>query len=167
MDKWDSSLLGFNYGGSGGSASGNSLVYDPVKTLDLTNNSSLVNSNPVWNMSGSIPAVSSDSYLKGLNPAGGSSPSLLDGFLGTPEKQGWGGLAIGTAGGIGNLFMGMQQYGLAKQALATTKEQLSRNYEAQKVTTNAELQDRQRARVASNPGAYVSVSDYMKQNGIN
>ena len=115
-----------------------------------------------------------DSSLLGSNFAGSGvptpdkvTPSFLDGFLGTPGKQGWGGLAIGTAGGIGNLFMGMQQYGLAKQALATTKEQLNRNYEAQKVTTNAEMQDRQRARVASNPGAYVSVSDYMKQNGIN
>ena len=92
--------------------------------------------------------------------------SFWDGFRGTPEKQGWGGLAIGTLGGAANLYMGLQQYNLAKQALATTQEQMNRNYEAQKKTTNAEMEDRQRARVASNPTGYVSVADYMNQNRI-
>ena len=95
-----------------------------------------------------------------------AAPSLWDSFLGTPSKSGWGGLAIGTLGGAANLYMGLQQYNLAKQALATTQEQMNRNYEAQKKTTNAEMEDRQRARVASNPTGYVSVADYMNQNRI-
>lgn len=80
--------------------------------------------------------------------------------------QGWGGLALGAAQGIGNLYLGMQQYNLAKDTLANNKAQFERNYEAQKTTTNSALEDRQRARVASNPGAYQSVGDYMNQNGV-
>lgn len=40
------------------------------------------------------------------------------------------------------------------------------NYEAQKKTTTASLEDRQRARMTSNAGAYQSVDDYMSQNGM-
>jgi outer membrane murein-binding lipoprotein Lpp len=62
--------------------------------------------------------------------------------------------------------MGMKQYGLAKDTLAANKAQFERNFEAQRRTTNAALEDRQRARVASNPGAYQSVGDYMDQNQV-
>jgi hypothetical protein len=62
--------------------------------------------------------------------------------------------------------MGMNQYNLAKETLAANKAQFERNFDAQKATTNASLEDRQRARVASNPGAYQSVGDYMNQNGV-
>lgn len=88
------------------------------------------------------------------------------GMLGTRDQQGWGGLALGAAQGIGSLYLGMQQYNLAKDALANNKSQFERNFAAQKTTTNASLEDRQRARVASNGGAYQSVGDYMSQNGI-
>ena len=62
--------------------------------------------------------------------------------------------------------MGMKQYGLAKQSLAEGKLQFQLNYDAHKTTTNSALEDRQRARVASNAGAYESVGDYMDKNGI-
>ena len=94
------------------------------------------------------------------------SNSFSDWFFGNAQQQGKGGLVLGSLGGLGNLFMGMQQYNLAKQALSTTKEQIERNYNAQKAVTNADLEDRQRARIASNPGAYTPLSDYMNQNGI-
>ncbi len=106
------------------------------------------------------------SSLPGAKLLTDSSPSAMDWFFGNSQQQGKGGLVLGAAGGIGNLFMGMQQYNFAKQALATTKEQIDRNYTAQKQMTNADLEDRQRARIASNPGAYVPLSDYMNQNGI-
>lgn len=82
------------------------------------------------------------------------------------KTQGWGGTALGVANGISNAWMGMQQYGLAKDQLAQSKKQFELNYGAQQKTTNAALSDRQAARVASNPGAYQSVADYMKTNGI-
>ena len=80
--------------------------------------------------------------------------------------MGWGGMALGAAQGLGNAYMAMKQYGLAKDSLAENKRQFQLNYDAQKSTTNSALEDRQRARVASNAGAYQSVGDYMDKNGI-
>lgn len=82
------------------------------------------------------------------------------------KSQGWGGMAMGAAQSLGNLWMGMKQYGLAKDTFNENKRQFGLNYDAQKKSTNSRLEDRQIARVASNPGAYQSVSDYMKKNGI-
>ena len=73
---------------------------------------------------------------------------------------------IGALSGLGNLFMGMQNYGLAKDQLKFQKDAYNKNYAAQAKTTNASLEDRQAARVASNPTAYASVSDYMAKNRI-
>lgn len=107
-----------------------------------------------------------------VNPSAVSSgPSFMQGMLGYKDangisQSGWGGTALGIAQGLGNLYMGMQQYGLAKKALAQSKEQFDKNYAAQRTMTNASLEDRQRARVASNPGAYQSVGDYMQQNRV-
>ena len=80
--------------------------------------------------------------------------------------NGMGGLALGALSGLGNLFMGMQNYGLAKDQLKFQKDAYNKNYAAQAKTTNASLEDRQAARVASNPTAYASVSDYMAKNRI-
>ena len=93
-------------------------------------------------------------------------PDWLKGAVGTKEAPGWGGMAMGTASGLANLFMGMKQYGLAKDTLAQNKEAFQKQYDANRQMTNASLQDRQTARVASNPGAYQSVGAYMNQNGI-
>ena len=73
---------------------------------------------------------------------------------------------LGALQGITNAWLGMQQYGLAKKTLQENTRQFNLNYDAQKRTTNASLEDRQRARVASNSGAYQSVGDYMSKNGI-
>lgn len=81
-------------------------------------------------------------------------------------SQGWGGMALSGAQGITNAYMGMKQYGLAKDTFNENKRQFALNYDAQKKTTNSHLEDRQAARVASNPNAYQSVGDYMKKNGI-
>lgn len=79
---------------------------------------------------------------------------------------GYGGLALGAAQGLGSLYLGMKQYQLAKDTLATNKAQFERNFAAQQKTTNTALEDRQRARVASNAGAYQSVGDYMNANRV-
>jgi hypothetical protein len=111
-----------------------------------------------------------------VNATGGWGAGIGDwfkdsGFFGSTaadgaKTQGWGGTALGVGQGIANLYMGMKQYGLAKDQLAFSKDQFNKNYAAQQKTINAQMQDRQAARVASNPGAYQSVGDYMKQNGI-
>jgi hypothetical protein len=102
---------------------------------------------------------------------GGSNWFRDSGFLSQRNadgtmSQGWGGLALGGAQALGSLYMGMKQYGLAKDTLAANKAQFERNFDAQRTTTNASLEDRQRARVASNAGAYQSVGDYMDQNRV-
>ena len=119
------------------------------------------------------------SYSSALNPikegqvSSGDSlfGGLFDNFFDTTDAngiktQGWGGLALSGLQGLGNSYMGMKQYGLAEDALKEQKRQFNINYEAQRKMTNAQLSDRQRARVASNPGAYESEVDYMKKWGI-
>jgi hypothetical protein len=91
---------------------------------------------------------------------------LMGGAIGTKDAPGWGNLAVGGASALMNGWLGMQNYGLAKKTLEQAKQQFDLNYNASKTTTNANMADRQRARVASNPGAYQSVGDYMAQNGI-
>jgi hypothetical protein len=97
-----------------------------------------------------------------LNDSGILGKTLGDGT----KLQGWGGMAVGAASGIMNGLLGFQQMGMAKDAAKENRRQFDMNYGAQVKTTNAQLQDRQRARVASNPGAYQSVGDYMKTYGI-
>ena len=102
---------------------------------------------------------------------GGFDPSWTDKLTGykLPDGtsvNGFGGMALGALSGLGNLFMGMQNYGLAKDQLKFQKDAYNKNYAAQAKTTNASLEDRQAARVASNPGAYQSVSEYMNKNRI-
>ncbi len=112
------------------------------------------------------------------------SPSLLetlketlkgwipDGFLDSTDAagiktQGWNGPALGAVAGLGNAYMGMQQLNLAKETLANNKRQFDMNYGAQRTTTNARLEDRQRARVnGSAPGTYESVGDYMNKHRV-
>ena len=81
-------------------------------------------------------------------------------------SQGWGGLALGTAQSVMGAYQGMQQYGLAKKSFEEGKRRYNQDYAAQKTLTNGSLEDRQRARVASNGSAYQSVGDYMQKNGV-
>lgn len=101
-------------------------------------------------------------------PAGlfDSLSGYMKGFVGDKENPGWGGPAVGTASALTNAILGFGQMRLAKDALETNKRQFQMQYDAQKGLTNTQMQDRQRARVASNPGAYQSVGSYMNQNGI-
>ena len=101
------------------------------------------------------------------SPAAIAKPSMwsMDSFLGNATQKGWGGLGIQGLGGAASLYMGMQQYGLAKDALAQSKEQYAKNYAAQQSMTNASLSDRQIARNAAGPG-YQDTAGYMAQYGI-
>ena len=105
----------------------------------------------------------------GVLPAATGQPSFMQGVLGYEGKNGyvpgWGGMALGAASGIGQAMMSMKQYGLMEDQLKESKRQFDINYGMQKKAFNNQLEDRQRARVASNAGAYESVSDYMKKYG--
>lgn len=92
--------------------------------------------------------------------------SLLDGFFGKNGQQGWGNLALGAAQGIGGAYLGMKQYGLARDALTQSQNQFNQNYAAQRQTINTQLEDRQRARVAASNGQAESVDSYLDRNRI-
>lgn len=117
--------------------------------------------------------------LAGLDLGSSSQGSMLSGlsnlfpsgFLGSTnadgvKTQGWGGTALSGIGALGNAFLSMQQYGLAKDTLNENKRQFQLNYDNQVKSTNSRLEDRQAARVASSPTAYQSVGDYMKKYGV-
>jgi hypothetical protein len=72
--------------------------------------------------------------------------------------------SLGSAifGGI----QGSKQLKLAQDQFKESTRQFDQNYAAQRQTTNTQLEDRQRARVASNPDAYESVESYMKRNRV-
>lgn len=123
--------------------------------------------------------LGSSNFLDNLQQTQSIDPGVMQqfgdwikqsGFLNSTQNgvttQGWGAPALNIASGLSSAWLGAKQYGLAKDQLASSKDQFNKNYAAQQKTTNAALSDRQAARVASNPGAYASVSDYMKQYGI-
>lgn len=130
---------------------------------DLSNFTPGAKAAPVANPA--VPAgmvgAGNDSFLGGL----------FDNFFDKTDAngiktQGWGGMALSGLQGLGNSYMAMKQFGLAEDALKEQKRQFNINYEAQRKMTNAQLADRQRARVASNPNAYESEVDYMKKWGV-
>lgn len=108
--------------------------------------------------------------LPGSGGSGGIFGGLFDNMLSKTNNatgittQGWGDLAVGGMGSIFDLYSGMKQFGLAQDQFDEGKRQYDQNYQAQVKNYNTDLEDRQRARVAANPGAYQSVSDYMKKN---
>jgi len=76
---------------------------------------------------------------------------------------------IPTALGIGNIglnaFMGMKQYGLAKDQFNFQKDAFNKNYSLQKKTLNNTMANRARANAAANPNA-MSEAEYMSNYGL-
>lgn len=95
------------------------------------------------------------------------SPGFLDRTLEDGTKiNGWGGMALGIGQGLIGGYLGMKQYGLAKDQLNQAKKEFELNYNNQRKLTNAELRDRQKVRHATNPDEFESPDEYMKRNGI-
>lgn len=82
------------------------------------------------------------------------------------RDMGWGGLAVGAASSLMNGWMGYQNLKVAKDQLRFQKDAFAKNWSAQKTAMNSAMEDRQRARVASNSSAYESVDSYMAKNRI-
>ena len=113
-------------------------------------------------------------YVPGFGNGGGAGGgnSIWSSFLGKTDTKtgiktdGWGGLALGGAQGMAGAYLGMKQYGMAKQQLEESKRQFNANFAAQRKTLNTAMEDRQAARVASNSEAYESVGSYMNKNRV-
>lgn len=69
------------------------------------------------------------------------------------------------AGGV-NAYTGLKQLGLAEDTFKFNKEAFSTNLANQAKTINSQLEDRQRGRIANNPGAYESLATYMDKNRV-
>lgn len=148
-----------------------------------------------WQNNGPIPSVglpTPDGNLESLIPnamvdpagsllggggappvaGGGSAWGIFDNFLSSKSAdgtttQGWGGLALGAAQGLGNLWLGSQQLSMGKDALKEGKRQFNINNKNQTSLINTQMEDRQAARVASSrTGAYESVGSYMNKNQL-
>lgn len=96
------------------------------------------------------------------SPGGGNGSTP---FLSTRDQQGWGGMALQGASSLANLYMGMKQYGLAKDQLAFQKDSFNKQFEVNKNLTNSRLEDRQNRRVLENPNA-TSAAEYMSKWGV-
>jgi hypothetical protein len=107
--------------------------------------------------------LSNAQILQSVNAPG--SGSMWDRFFNTRDQQGWGGLALQGASSLANLYMGMKQYGLAKDQLNFQKDSFNKQYAANQQLTNSRLEDRQARRVLENPNA-TPVADYMSKWGV-
>lgn len=126
-------------------------------------------SNSVFNTS-----VTENIPNMGTKPAG---ESLWDRFTNAPFlstidpktnqiTQGMGNYMLSGLNSAMNLFMGIKNYNLAKQQIDLQKKEYERNFQAKQQMVNSAMEDRQKARVASNPNAYMNVNDYMNKYGI-
>lgn len=135
----------------------------PITDLDYNN---LYSSSTV-NAMGDTADAASTGFLSSFNNWMKNSGVLSSYDKNTGIKtDGWGSLGLGAINSAANLIMGMKQYGLAKDQLNFQKDSFAKNYAAQRTSMNTQLEDRQRARVASNAGAYESVGSYMDKNRI-
>ena len=85
---------------------------------------------------------------------------------GNVQVKGWAPTALQAGSGLAESWLGMQQLGHAKDQFAFQKDSWQKQYDNQATLTNANLRDRQSARVAAAPGAYQSVGGYMNQNKV-
>lgn len=110
-----------------------------------------------------------DSISKGWGGDGFFGKNSVLGGMDTQtgiKSQGWAPLALGIGQAIYGGIQGQRTQKLAENQFKEGKRQFALNYGAQRDTINTNMEDRQRARVASNPGAYQSVSEYMDKNRI-
>ena len=137
--------------------------------------------NPMVSMSKFEPMNIMSNYAapaQGMAPAAGSGLwggigdwAKSSGMMGSTDPttgaktDGWGGMALGGISAGANLFMGMKQYGMAKDQLAESKRQYEAGHANQVALTNGQLEDRQNARNASGSG-YMSTADYMAKNRV-
>lgn len=119
-----------------------------------------------------VPGFSLPTYGANLAPtnlvgggAGGGGGFGSVPFFNTRDQQGYGSFALQGASALANLYMGMKQYGLAKDQLSFQKDSFNKQYAANQSLTNSRLEDRQARRVLENPNA-TGVAEYMSKWGV-
>lgn len=79
---------------------------------------------------------------------------------------GWAPVALGAGQAIFGALQGNKSLKLAEDQFKEGKRQFDLNFNAQRSTINSQLEDRQRARVASNSTAYENTDDYLRKNRV-
>ena len=134
---------------------------DPWSGANIASQSNGITSNPVMEFG---YGVSNPVAMPGSGMVGATYPSWFENMVGYKKTDGtavngWGGLALGGLQGLGSAYMGMQQYGLARDQLQFSKDAFNKNYGAQKITTNNQIRSRNFARNAANPGMYQNMTE--------
>lgn len=130
--------------------------------------SNLFGSNDATQTTGIVPptpGMTGSSILTGAPANNFNTGSLADSLGGISGLQ-LGQLGLGLGNGLLSGYLGFQNLGLAKNQAQQAQKNWDKQWGANVKSTNAALEDRQKARVASNPNAYESVDSYMKKYGI-
>jgi hypothetical protein len=176
-DSWGNSLnnignplnvSGLNYGLVNNNPASNAASFGNISNASPLNYNTLAaygieqpfqefNLNKFDNLGAANNSSWGDSWLSTLVGGKGADGSITNGVL-NPL------IGLASAGLQG--WLGMQTLKQNKENLAFQKDAFSKQFENQRTLTNSDLRDRQNARVASNPGAYQSTDEYMKNNGV-
>lgn len=106
-----------------------------------------------------------DKIKQGGSDLVGSFMPKINAETGKLETLGWGMPALQGLSSLGNLYLGMKNYGLAKDQLRTQKDQFNMNYNNQRQLLNTQMEDRQRTEAGGSSKAE-SVDSYMARNRI-
>lgn len=82
------------------------------------------------------------------------------------SSGGWAPVALGAGQAIFGALQGNKAMGLAEKQFQEGQRQFDLNFDAQRKTINTQLEDRQRARNASNSTAYESTDEYLRKNRV-
>lgn len=135
----------------------NLSTYNPGLATALDTNQSIIpglSSNlPMSAGSGALEPTTMQTLLGGKLADG----SMVNGMLPT---------GLGLANSLFSGWMGMKNYGLAKDQLKFSKEAFNKNFSAQANLINAQLADRARKRAYTDPGRAMSEDEYMSKYGV-
>lgn len=100
--------------------------------------------------------------MNGMREIGGDYKNNFDNLSSLQKVGTLGDIAMAGA----NIWNAWQTNKMAKKQFDFQKQVYAQQYDAQRNMTNSRLEDRQRARVLSNPNAYRSIDSYMSQYGV-
>lgn len=149
-------MPGLQLGQQGGLSGANpSIPYD-TGNLGFAGNYNALGSNPSYQSLGtSMGGISAqpNNWMSNTSNWMTNNADLLKAGVGA------------ITGGIG-AWQGMQQNKLMRDNMNMQSNQFREQMDLSKQNINRNIEDRQRARVASNPQAYESVDSYMKKYGV-
>ncbi len=97
---------------------------------------------------------------------GGSPNSSMFSQQGMFGDNGWFMPAVNTAMGFGNLYMGLKNYGLAKDSFKLNRDAMKTNLANQSKLVNRQIQSRQEFVNKYNPERAEDINTYMKNWGV-